>query len=291
VVVYADGHAGSLAPGAWPLDAASWGGSAVLRRSSGRLGERNQQTRELFQRLQAEDVQRAAAYLVAHKRKPAGYSRLKAVTQEFTALWRLNSGEHTSDSVEKTGWNLARAWHLAGDPSWIGQLDQEQTRRCEAEAQQVTGGSWEERGIPGSPTLRCQAPAIWQTQEEREGRYRRLFIRSKLPAVWAVLEVGERSRYVTPQPLDWSGSEADLRRRYGKAGYRRLRRTHGVLGGTAASIWEYEVQKAGGPRLRKRYIGYTDGWTSYVVGVTTPARDWAIWETPMNQVFTSAVTG
>jgi prepilin-type processing-associated H-X9-DG protein len=271
-VVYADGHAGALAPGDWLLDAAPWGGSAVLRRSQDRLKERTPQRQELIRRLQKDDVSGATSYVAAHR------SLLTPMTREFMALWRLNGGESTSDSVDAMGWKLARAWQLAGDSSWTTQLDQEQTRRCEAELQRVNGGSWEEREVPGQPTLRCQAPADWQTEEEREGRYRRLFVRSKVPSVWAVLEVGERSRYVTPQPLNWSGSEAELKRRYGKGGYRRLRFTEGTLSGNVANIWEYEVQKAGGPRLRKRYIGFTDGWTSYAIGCTAPAQDWKLWE-------------
>jgi len=73
-----------------------------------------------------------------------------------------------------------------------------------------------------------------------------------------VLEVGQWARYVTPQPIDWRSEDMDYLRRYGGS-YRRLGLTHAALAGNAASAWEYEVQKPGGPRLHKRYVGYTDG--------------------------------
>lgn len=283
--VYVDGHAGSLTSGSRPLDANLWGGSAVFRRSRDRLAARSPQAAELLRRLQAGRVRQAASFLRAHR------ARLRPVSQEFVALWRLNSGEQTSDSVEEVGWNLARAWEMAGDTSWIAQLNQEQTKRCREQLQQVRQGEWGSREVSGQPTLRCEAPAAWTAQDEREGRYRRLYIRSPLPSVYVVLEVGDRNRYVTPRPINWDGSEDDLRRRYGREGYRRLHLSSGTLAGNAASVWEYEVQKPGGPCLRKRYIGYTDGWTSYIAGCTAPAKDWALWKPEFYRLLGQPQTG
>jgi hypothetical protein len=55
-------------------------------------------------------------------------------------------------------------------------------------------------------------------------------------------------------------------------------------------MWEYEVAKPGGPRLRKRYLGYTDGWTSYVAGCTAPATDWALWKPVFDNLLSSVQT-
>ena len=43
-------------------------------------------------------------------------------------------------------------------------------------------------------------------------------------------------------------------------------------------LWEYEVEKAGSPRLRKLYLGFVAGWGSYVVTCTAPAQDWKLWQ-------------
>lgn len=270
-VAYADGHAGTLSSGSWATDSASWGGSAVLRRSRSRLSSSSATAGELFKRLQNDDVAGAASYLSAHR------AALKKVSSDAAALWRLNTGAHTSDSVEKQGWNLAQAWKKTGDASFETSLNEEETRRCQAEAARVNGSSWEHRQTLDQPTMRGEAPSVWNTQEEREGRYKRIYLRSPLPAVYTVLEVGSRVSYVTPQPIDWHGEENSLKSRFGGS-YRRLTLTSGTLGGHAASVWEYEAPKAGGPRLHKRLSGYTDGWTSYVVSCAAPAKDWEMWK-------------
>ena len=222
-VVYADGHAATLSSGSWASDSASWGGSAVLRRSRSRLSLKNPQAGVLFKRLQADDVAGAASYLSAHR------AALKPISSDVLALWRLNTGEHTSDSIEKLGWNLAQAWKRAGDASFVKSFDEEESRRSQVEAQQVNGGGWEQRGTPDQPKMRGEAPSAWNVQEEREGRYKRIYLRSSLPAVYAVLEVGTRTAYVTPQPINWGGEENSLQRRYGSS-YRRLSLASGILG-------------------------------------------------------------
>ena len=283
-VAYADGHAGTLSSGSWATDSASWGGSAALRRSRSRLSLSSAEAGELFKRLQSDDVAGAAAYLSAHR------AALKTVSGDTAALWHLNTGEHTSDSVEKLGWNLAQAWKQAGDASFGKAFDEEETRRCQAEIQRVSGAAWEARQTPGSPGLRCQAPSAWTAREEQEGRYKRVYLRSPLPAVYALLEVGSRVKYVTPQPIDWHGEESALQRRSGND-YRRLSLGTSTLGGQTASVWDYEVQKPGNPRLHKRLLGYTDGWNSYVLSCAAPAHDWALWKPVFDQQQSSAQTG
>lgn len=125
---------------------------------------------------------------------------------------------------------------------------------------------------------------------QSEGRYRRLYLRSALPATYVLLEVGARRQYVTPQPINWGASEQDLKRRYGW-GYRRLGLGSTLLSGQAASVWDYEIEKAGGPRLHKRLIGYTDGRASYVLSVSAPAKDWDFWQPVFDQLISSARAG
>jgi hypothetical protein len=283
-VVYADGHAATLSSGSGVTNAAVWGGSAVLRRSRSRLSQRSPQAGELFKRLQANDVAGAASYLSAHT------AALKPVSGDLLALWRLNTGAQTSDSVEKMGWNLAQAWKKAGDAAFLTQCNEEQTRRSQMEAQNANNSAWEPRQAPGQPSIRCAAPSTWKADEEREGRYRRLYLRSSVPAVYALLEVGERTKYVTPQPINWDGEEAAINRRY-KGNYRRLNRGVMTLSGQQASVWEYEVEKPGMPRLRKLVAGYTDGWTSYVISFSAPAKDWTLWKPVFDKLSGPVATG
>ncbi len=270
-VVYADGHAATLSSGSWASDSASWGGSAVLRGSRSRLSLKNPQAGVFFKRLQADDVPGAVSYLSAHR------AALKPISGDVLALWRLNTGEHTSDSIETLGWQLAQAWKGAGDNLILGQLNEEQTRRCQAAVAHMNNNNWEARQVDGQPSLRVEVPALWKTESQSEGRYRRLFARSALPSVFVHLEVGSRSQYVNPQPINWGGSETELKRRYGKD-YRRLNLGSTLLAGQTASIWDYEIEKGNGPRLHKRLIGYTDGWNSYVISVSAPAKDWILWQ-------------
>jgi len=275
-VAYADGHADVLSPGAWSIDANTWGGSAVLRRARTRIAGGSPQAQELVRRLQSGDVRGAASYLTAHR------TALKPVTQKLVDLWRYNTGEHTSDSVEEIGWHLARAWQQAGDASWQTQLNTLETQRCQEELQRTTSGSWEAR--TGESGYSYQAPSVWVSSEERDGRYKRTFVRSSLREVFVLLESGERSAYSTGRPVDWHGMEKDLRDRYGSSGYRRLRMTSGTLLGSPAGLWEYEVEKPASPRLRKLYIGYVEGWKSHVVACTAPAKDWALWQPAFEQM-------
>ncbi|MBV9864762.1 MAG: hypothetical protein JO316_05400 [Abitibacteriaceae bacterium] len=284
-VTYADGHAGALTPGDWAAETSTWGGSAVLRLARDRLLRRRPETSALLQRLQADDVAGSASYLSGHR------AALKPVSGDVLALWRLNSGEHASASVDRLGWNLAQSWRLAGDAALERQCDAEETRRCQAELQRVNGGPWEQRTTQGQPNMSCQAPNAWTLENEQEGRYRRLYFRSSIPALYALIEVGTRAAFITPQPIHWDGDERDLQRHYGRGNYRRLAMTTGSLQGHEAGLWEYEVQKPGGPRLHKRLLGYTDGWNSYVLSTTAPAKDWALWQPAFDKMVDSASIG
>lgn len=282
--IYADGHAGNLGEGTDMTDSALWGGSAVLRASRDRLAGGNAQAREMMARLKAGNVQSAASYLKANGKS------LKSFSSDFVSLWRLNTGEHTSDSVEELGWSLAAVWHLVGDNSYLTQLNEEQTRRSQTALQIINNRSWEQRQVSGQPTIRCQAPSLWTFENQQEGRYRRLYLRSSLPSAYALLEVGSRTKYVNPQPINWDGEDKELRGHY-KSNYLLLNRNSVTLNGQTASVWEYEIEKPSMPRLRKRLVGYTDGWNSYVISASSPAKDWVLWRPVFEKLLSSVQTG
>jgi hypothetical protein len=98
-----------------------------------------------------------------------------------------------------------------------------------------------------------------------------------------LLESAERSSYSEGRPVEWRGTEKDLRQRYGQTGYKRLQMTSGTLLGWPAGLWEYELEKPGSPRLRKLYLGYVQGWSSHVVTCTAPAKDWELWKPVFDQ--------
>jgi prepilin-type processing-associated H-X9-DG protein len=268
--LYADGHAALFAGGEGEKAAELWGGSAVLRRSLARLAGQNEEAKALVAHLKAGKNEAAAGLLRVHRRK------LLPVRDGIATLWHLSTGESASQSVTEAGWNLARASAAAGDGTITKQLNAEESRRSQAELERTQKAGWETETT--SWGISVQKPAAWTLEEESEGRYKRIYLRSGLRTdVFVLLETGEHRRYRTPQPIDWRGMEDDLRRRYGKSGYKRVRMMPGTLNGQAASLWEYEIEKAGSPRLRKRYLGYSDGWQSHVVGMTAPAWDFQSW--------------
>ncbi len=290
-IIYADGHAGILRSGDLVTQATLWGGSAVLRRARDRIGQSSPQARELLARLKAGNGAGAASYLKANLK--TNRAALQSFSKDLVALWRLNSDESSSsDSVEQLGWQLAQAERQAeaqaGDKTMLAQLNEEQTRRCQGEVARVNSGNWEARQVDGRPTLRATVPALWRAESQSEGRYRRLFSRSTLASVFMLLEVGARSQSIPPQPINWSGAEAELKRRFGKA-YRRLNLGSTLWAGQAASVWDYEMDKEGSPRLHKRLLGYTDGWNSYVISVSAPAKDWALWQPVFDKIYASSL--
>lgn len=64
-----------------------------------------------------------------------------------------------------------------------------------------------------------------------------------------------------------------------------------TLAGQYASVWNYELQKPGTPRLHNWLIGYTDGWNSYDYSCTVPAKDWEMWKPVFVRELSSATAG
>lgn len=272
--VYADGHAEPLTNGDWALSTTPWGGSAVIRRSLERLEKTNALAGGFIGALRKGDVAGATRILKTNRQA------VQPTAQNLLTLCLLNQGEQTSDSVEALGWHLARALEGVGDGSARQQLNEAMSRRVAEEWQKAQNAGIQRWNTDSSYAI--ELPANWSKDEGQEGRYHRTFFRSGLPAVMALVEIGERSSYGETMPIAWEGTERELKGRYG-AGYKRIRRDTGLLNANTASIWEYEIEKAGSPRLRKLAIGYVSGWQSYALVFTAPAKDWEKWKSLFNQ--------
>jgi len=153
-------------------------------------------------------------------------------------------------------------------------LNREMARRSAAELQAATQAGSSAREAEAGFSL--QVPVNWKVEEKREGRYQRTFVRSGLKDIFVLCEVGERTKYRPASPVDWGGMEKELKRKYG-SGYKRLRLGEATLARWPASVWEYEVDKLGSPRLHKLYIGHSGESASYVVACTAPAEEFAKW--------------
>ncbi len=66
--------------------------------------------------------------------------------------------------------------------------------------------------------------------------------------------------------------------------YKRLRMGDAVLGGEEASLWEFEIERRGEPRLRKLYLGRSHTWDSFVLSFTAPAADFKQWQPIFDRV-------
>lgn len=121
-------------------------------------------------------------------------------------------------------------------------------------------------------------------EETTNGNYRNLNLRSRVPGVFLYVEVGARSTSATSAtPVDWRRAERRLRAKYG-AGYRRLSMGRGTLSGYPAGVWEYELDKPGGPRLHKCLIGMVSGWSSNVFATTAPKGSFGVWKDTFERV-------
>ncbi len=286
--VFADDHAGTLSPsGSAPLSL--WGGGDAIQAGLTRVGERSASSGALMKRLQGGDV--AGAALLLHSQpKP-----LEPVTTDLLALWKMNWQENSgtpatlaSSDLEEIGWHLARAQEKLGQSTVRSALDAETRRRCEEEHVRVEGAGWETR--TSSSGMRLDVPKGWTWSEESKDRYHTAYARSPLPGLWASIEKGDRTSSSPPIAVDWHASEKRLQSKYG-SGYKRLRMEGTTLLGRPAGLWEYELEKPGNPRLRKRYIGTADGWNSYVLSLTAPANSFDEWKSDFDRVTGSLAMG
>lgn len=286
-IVYADGHSATLDPGG-VNEAALWGGSAAARASLERIGGRNARTRSLVTALQRGDGAKAARLL------RASTPDVTAASRDLLALWELNarnsadesSGPEaattTSQSVDALGWNLAWAWHRLGQDAALQKLESHVGVQAGAELERVKADGLQSRADPGGGTF--DAPQGWTDEETAKGNYRTLTLRSQVPGLFLYIEVGTRSSLAaSPIPVDWRRAEARLKAKYG-SGYRRLSLSRGTLSGYPAGVWEYELDKPGSPRLRKRLIGMVNGWNSTVFATTAPKGSFDAWKATFERV-------
>lgn len=279
-------------------EAGLWGGSLVFRSALAQ-----------WERDYSAQTPTLAAYLRALRTgKIAQAARLRAVAPKsaleadrvLIRLWEENMAQSLRDArseeddsssqgveeqgVEEAGWHLARCAEVRGDTSvrrhlntWTKQrLDVELVRSQNAERKFFgfsQSSSWSNYGL----TL----PDYWTSQETHSGRYHRLTVRSGQKDLWAMLEVGQRQTPTEPRALDWRSSEADLLRRYGPQGYKRLRMTTEQLDGYPSGFWEYELERAGSPRLRKQFEGYSAGNITVIRAKTRPLNADATWDVLM----------
>lgn len=277
--IYADSHAEPLSNDGGAINPGLWGGSMVARSSLERLESSSPQSKEFVARLRNAEVAAAGRYYASHRKA------LNPVSSALVDLWKLNRGEHTSDSVQAIGWNLARAMEQTGDRTARKQLDTETSRRMDEELSAA-----KQAGLDvahSDQDFDVRVPRNWTKQEETVGRYTRTYFRSASPDVFAVFEVGQRVNYSEDRPVDWGGMARDLRQRYGSRGYKLIHEGQRIFYYRASSVWEYEVEKPGSPRLRKLYIGYVSGFGSHVAAFTAPAKDFEKWRPIFEEALTS----
>lgn len=284
-LLMADGHAAIFSPsGVAPL--ALWGGSDAITAGLKHIEAGSAASGALVKLLRAGDVPGATKLL--QNPKP-----LATTVSELGSLWMVNwqeggEGRGTSslasEEAEEMGWHLARAQELDGQKTVRPALDAETKRRCEEERKRVEATGWQTQSA--SSGLRLEVPQGWVWSEENKDRYHTASARSPLPGLWVSVEKGDRTSSSAAIPVDWGASEKKLQAKYGQ-GYKRLRMETATLLGRPAGLWEYELEKAGSPRLRKCYIGTADGWNAYVLSVTAPANDFEAWRGDFDRIIGS----
>ncbi len=286
-VVYADGHAGTLDPSR-VKETALWGGSSAARASLQRIADSSVQSQKLVAALRSGN-QAGAARLLGTKAPDVA-----AASRDLLALWELNtqstSTENsqrevpatTSQSVDTVGWNLAWAWKRLGQEAPLKELESHVRTQATVELERVKAAGLQSRADLIGGTF--EAPQGWTAEETANGNHRTLTLRSRVPGLFLYVEVGTRSTpAASPLPVDWRGAEGRLKMKYG-SGYRRLNLNRGILRGYPAGVWEYELDKPGGPRLHKCLIGTVSGWNSMVFATTVPKGSFEVWKTTLEHI-------
>jgi hypothetical protein len=269
-VLYGDGHADTLAAGDWMGQAVAWGGDRVFT--------------VCMQRLEAQ-------YPVLNQitgSSPKAFKNQK--TNLLQALEQLHVLQQQSlansveiEDVEKRLWKGAGVLRALGDAAFEKQLDADLHVHSLQLVKQA--GEWksleDEGGENLSFTLRF--PSAWRVETQNEGRYRTTYFRSPSLYVEVLVERGERKQPTDATVIDFMGMEEGLREKYGK-NYKRIQMGRDTLGTREVSLWECELKKSDGPKLRKRYFGYSTMWNSTIVVCTAPANSFKEWESIFEQI-------
>lgn len=265
VFLYADGHAAASGHDESLQNARLWGGAVALRQGRERLLSSN----PLLQRLA--DLQPEgdgpAVQLMKGSRKDMGESLRWAFD-----LWQQNdrAGADGSKEVEEWGWRLARLWNMSGKGEMLEELNRAQSWRSQAEVDAVQKAEWVKHTSDWGFSV--NHPNTWEVKTESSGRYRNTTFTSGSPHINVLVEKGERDSPGPESGIDWTGLEANFKSTHGDR-YWRFRMEPAVLAGEAASLWEFEIEKRGQPKLRKLYIGRSHRWDSYVLVMTAPSQD------------------
>lgn len=258
--LYVDGHAGSESGRDWIEAAETWGGPLLFQAALQRLEKHNPSLLQLKSS--------------PPKDFASQKSKLRGALEQLRLLEKQSQASSLGNEViGKRLWKGAGVLRSLGD----GQVEQQLTDDLLQVSRDMlgqVGGGWQRH--ESEDGFAVQHPTSWKAEQEIDGRYRSTYLRSGSPHIFAMIEKGERARPTEATVIDWSGMESSLKKQYGK-NYKRIRMGTSTLGGQEVSLWECELKKPDGPKLRKRYLGYSTTWNSYIFVTTAPAgaaRDW-----------------
>jgi hypothetical protein len=266
-IVYADGHAGTMARGQAVASPALWGGSLVWDAS--------------LERLEGQFPLLAQVPGSA----PGAFAGRKVALR--TALGQLHALEKQTqanrfvhEEIEKRLWRGAGILRSLGDGAFEKQLTAD-LHEYDGELLKEAGGDWSQHESPYGFNLRY--PGGWSRTVEADGRYHTTYFRPASPYIEVLVEYGERRQPTNATTINWTGMEASLKKRYGK-GYRRIRMGYAALGGQTVSVWECLLKKPDGPRLRKIYFGRSTMWNSTILVCVAPAGDYEDWRPTFERI-------
>ncbi len=261
LALYADGHAGSVPHRDEIRQAISWGGNQVFATTLRRFEAQH----PVLKKLTSSSSPQSLASQKGRLRQ--GVEQLRALQQQ------CHAGDSDCETVEKRAWKGAGILRALGD----GSLEKQMTADLQKHSQRLfsqVGSEWTTYESELGFTLKH--PAHWNVEYEVNGRYHNTFLRSGSPHVSVLVEYGERTQSTTATAIDFSGMEQSLKKQYG-SNYKRIAMDWDTLDGRSVSVWECELKKPDGPRLRKRYLGYSTTWSSVIVVRTAPAGEWKRW--------------
>jgi hypothetical protein len=269
-LLYGDGHADTLAAGDWTGQAATWGGDRVFTIGMERLETHYPVLKQIT----------GSSPKAFRNQK----TNLRQALEQLHVLQQQSRGNSVEiEDVEKRLWKGAGILRALGD----GALERQLYADLLVQSLQLVkqAGEWkpleDEGGENLSFTLRFLS--AWRVETQNDGRYRTTYFRSPSPYVEVLVEHGTRNQPTDATVIDFTGMEDGLKEKYG-TGYKRIQLGYGTLGGREVSLWECELKKSDGPKLRKRYFGYSTMWNSTIVVCTAPANSFKEWESTFEQM-------
>jgi hypothetical protein len=274
-ILYGDGHADTLAAGDWITQAATWGGNRVFT-----IGMERLETQYLV----LKQITGSSPKAFRNQK-----TNLRQALEQLHVLQQQSRGNSVEiEDVEKRLWKGAGMLRTLGDAAFERQLYSDLRAYSLQLVKQAD--NWkplaEEGGENLSFTLRF--PSAWRVETQNDGRYNTTYFRSPSPYVEVLVEHGTRNQPTDASVIDFTGMEDSLKEKYGTGGngtsYKRIQLGYGTLGGREVSLWECELKKSDGPKLRKRYFGSSTMWNSTIVVCTAPAGSFKEWNTAFEQM-------